>query len=99
MSMDAAMDPTTVLWRWLEELRDAYRARPEDFPSGRLLESPFGQVGVLAGEDRFDDAGYELGGGAFISVGFCLPDGVYAETESGYEQLQGFRIYRDGADD
>lgn len=84
------MNPASSFWGWLDSIREDYRRQPEAFPSGRVLTSPFGECGIMAGDDGYD------GGGAYITVGFVLPDGVYAEIEDGtYGQMQGFRIYLD----
>jgi hypothetical protein len=51
-----------------------------------------GLLGIMEGNDDYD------GGGDYITVGFCLPDDIYAEIEDGtYGQMQGFRIYKDVA--
>ena len=67
---------------FLIKLRDDIRSghRPT------LIKSPFGDLGVV-----WD---YDPEFGTYATVGFNLPDGIYAEIEDGtYGQLQGFRIY------
>lgn len=94
MSLQSSMDPASSFWGWLESVRDDYRRQPEAYPTGRVLNSPFGACGIMAGDDEYDDFG------AYITVGFNLPDGVFAEIEDDtYGQMQGFRIYLDDSGD
>ena len=75
------------LFAWLGEMRTRLQAgeRPES------VESPFGTHGVNYGEED---------GERFATVGFVLPDGVFAEIEDGtYGQLNGFRVFLDEAHD
>ena len=52
--------------------------------------SPFGIHGVMYGTDEDDNT--------YATVGFILPNGVYAEIEDGtFGELQGFRIYFDNS--
>jgi len=57
------------------------------------VSGPFGVHGIMYGNDDYD------GGGEFASVGFTLPDEIYAEIEDGtYGQLNAFRIYLDSGE-
>jgi len=83
------MSTDSPLWKFLEDVKAKYRKGELVLYNGEgTVESPFGMCGIMEGNDDYD------GGGPFITVGFCLPDGVYAEVEDGtYGQMQGFRIY------
>ena len=61
------------------------------------VESVFGTHGVVY--TSADDS-EEPEEGDYATIGFVLPDGLYAEIESGtYGELQGIRIYKqDGAE-
>lgn len=91
MSLQASMDTTSPMWDFLTFLATNYRADNLTLYNGEgTIESPMGILGIIEGNDDYD------GGGDFISVGFCLPDGIYVETEDGtYGQMQAFRIYKD----
>lgn len=90
--MQASMKAYSDLYTWLEKVKSDYRAGK--IQDGQILDGPFGSHGTMEGDDIYE------GGGHCLTVGFCLPDGVYAETEDGtYGQLQGFRIYLDGSED
>ena len=89
--MQASIDMDSDFMAWLTFLVTNYRADNLTMYNGEgTVESPFGLVGIREGNDDYD------GGGDYITVGFVLPDGVYAEIEDGtYGQLQGFRIYKE----
>jgi len=79
----AAISPDQQLYRWLGEVRA--RLASGEMPS--QVTGPFGTHGVTYGEET---------GEQYATVGFCLPDGVYAEVEDGtYGELQGLRVILD----
>lgn len=80
---DAALDASSVLYGWLHDVRGRLVTgeRPDQ------VEGPFGRHGVSYGEED---------GEVFAVVGFCLPDGIFAEIDSDtYGTLCGFRIFLD----
>lgn len=83
MALSAGLSASNLLFTWLEHLR----ARFERGERPPLVDGPFGRHGVAYGTE---------GGDAFAVVGFCLPDGVYAESAEagyGYGELCGLRIF------
>ena len=80
----SAIEDSNDLYWWLAtvvaELRDRW-GQVDKFGG------PFGDHGVVYGES--DE-------GEFATVGFTLPDDVYAVIEGDtYAELQGFRIFRE----
>lgn len=56
------------------------------------IKTVFGEHGM-----HYD---FDEDGDGFVTIGFNLPDGVFAEIDGGtYGQLQGFRIYLGDKDD
>jgi hypothetical protein len=95
MNLNTSMTFSNQL-NWIAEqvnfFRDNWDHEFERSSQGAMLGSPFGQHGYIFGEDEQGDE--------YVTIGFVLPEGVYAEIEDGtYGQLQGLRIYRDGAHD
>lgn len=83
--LSAAINPDQQLYSWLRDVR--VRLASGDMPN--QVTGPFGTHGVTYGEET---------GEQYATVGFCLPDGVYAEVEDGtYGQLQGLRVILDGS--
>jgi len=82
----AAINPDQQLYRWLGEVRA--RLASGEMPS--QVTGPFGTHGVTYGEETGEE---------YATIGFCLPDGVYAEVEDcTYGQLQGLRVILDESD-
>jgi len=82
--LPAAINPDQQLYNWLRDVR--MRLTSGDMPN--QVTGPFGTHGVTYGEET---------GEQYATVGFCLPDGVFAEVEDGtYGQLQGLRVFLDG---
>lgn len=84
--LQAAIDGTSDLYAMFESIKQQLNAGqqlPEraEFPG-------IGTVGIIGPE--FDEESDD----EYVTVGFCLPDDVYAEIEDGtYGQLQAFRVY------
>lgn len=88
MSIYSSMPGDNPLFAWLEVAVAKVREVWDVDPLMRLAEvqGPFGMHGVSYGED--DE-------GEYATIGFTLPDDIYAEIEGEtYAQLQGFRFYR-----
>ena len=78
-----AVDVATVSYDWMSGLGFVVANAPE------VVVGPFGSHGVTYGVDE--------DGERYASVGFVLPEGVYAEIEDGtYGTLTGLRIYLNG---
>jgi len=74
------VDPGTALFDWASSLEEQCASAPE------IVTSPFGSHNVTYDEDE--------DGERYATVGFVLPDDVFAEIEGGtYGGLVGLRVY------
>jgi len=81
----APVDVATVSYDWMGGLGFAVANTPE------IIVGPFGSHGVTYGNDEDNEP--------YATVGFVLPEGVFAEIEDGtYGNLTGLRIYLGGED-
>lgn len=81
-----------LLYSELERVATEIRAGWGSVPSVR---SAFGVHGVSY-VDRDDDED----GIGFATIGFVMPEGIYAEIEHGtYGELQGFRVFRESGEE
>lgn len=72
------------LGTWLAHLHHEFTTNVEFFP--KEIRGPFGTHGCMYDSDDGDEQ--------YVTVGFNLPAGVFAEIEDGTcGELQGFRIY------
>lgn len=79
----------TELTKWIENLREMFLIDPEFRPKN--ITGPFGTHGCTYNTDE--------DGCRFVTVGFVMPDRVFAEIEDGtYGELQGLRIYTNPED-
>ena len=79
----APVDVATASYDWMSGLGFAVANAPE------VVVGPFGSHGVTYGVDE--------DGESYATIGFVLPEGVYAEIEDGtYGNLTGLRIYLNG---
>ena len=73
--------------QWLERNRDNLRRTWYSLDSNNIRGIGDSIHGLLFEADEDGDE--------YVTIGFNLPKGVYAEIEDGtYGELQGFRIYR-----
>lgn len=80
-------DHTFILSLWLIAVRNQYNAGSTDIVDRAIIDTPFGRSVMKEGSDDEGD---------YITIGFGLPEDVYAEIEDGtYGVMQGFRIYKE----
>ncbi|MHB1772059.1 MAG: hypothetical protein ACYCST_10000 [Acidimicrobiales bacterium] len=79
----APVDVATISYDWMSGLGCDVANAPE------VIVGPFGSHGVRYGNDEDNEP--------YATVGFVLPEGVFAEIEDGtYGNLTGLRIYLNG---
>jgi len=90
----SAINQNNVLFTWLEEVKEKLRGNPW----GTVLEisSPFGMHSLAYDYGLYDHLENEVPARTetFVVIGCTLPDSVYVELDAGYDQLNGFRIYK-----